>query len=90
MNSLIEGASQHPALKAIGKEYDQRRRDVFSQRFSVAQKNGEIPTQVNAQALADFFAAQSLALGVMGRTGTNKNELRNFIDVAMTALPANH
>ncbi|WP_417431965.1 TetR/AcrR family transcriptional regulator [Kiloniella sp.] len=90
VNSLIEGASQHPALKAIGKEYDQRRRDVFSQRFADAQKNGEIPTQVNAQALADFFAAQSLALGVMGRTGTNEKELSNFIDVALTALPANH
>ncbi|WP_120497479.1 TetR/AcrR family transcriptional regulator [Kiloniella sp. EL199] len=87
VNSLVEESSQHPELETITKEYDQKRRDIFVTRFEQAQKNGELPQNTDAKALGEFFSAQSLALGVLGRTNADKKELNSFIDIAMTALP---
>ncbi len=87
VNNLIEGAAQHPALEAIGKEYDQKRRDIFIERFKSAQIKGELPPDADAKALGAFFSAQSLALGVLGRAKATKEELDSFIEIAMTALP---
>ncbi|WP_085905774.1 TetR/AcrR family transcriptional regulator [Kiloniella majae] len=88
VNSLVEGTSQHPELEALGKEYDQKRRDAFVKKFEDAQKNGELPPNIDARAFGEFFSAQSLTLGVLGRTDACKNKLFSFIDVAMTALPS--
>ncbi|KLN61818.1 hypothetical protein WH96_05890 [Kiloniella spongiae] len=87
VNSLVEGSSTHPELETISKEYDQKRRDIFIERFEKAQKNGEIPLNIDAKAYGEFFSAQSLALGVLGRADACKNKLFSFIDVAMTVLP---
>lgn len=87
VNSLVQGASQHPAMEKIGREFDQNRRNTFIELFNKAQKKGELPPDANAKALAEFFSAQSLALGVLGRTNATKETLSSFVDVAMTALP---
>ena len=87
VNSLVQGASQHPAMEAIGREFDQNRRNAFIEVFAKAQQKGDLPANADAKALAEFFSAQSLALGVLGRTNANEETLNSFVDVAMTALP---
>lgn len=87
VNSVVECASQPPALEELGRSFNENRRAAFVKRFRASQKNGELPADADARALAEFFAAQSLALAVLGRSGADRKTLERFIRVAMTALP---
>ncbi len=87
VNSLIGCASQPPALEKLVRDFDTTRRNAFVLRFEQAQTAGELPADVNAKALGEFFSGQSLALGVLGRASTDKEAFADFIDVAMTAFP---
>lgn len=87
VNSVVECANQPPSLEALGRAFDEQRRAAFVNRFRAAKKQGELPADADARALAEFFAGQALALAVMGRAGAGQKSLDRFIDVAMTVLP---
>ncbi|MFD2205611.1 TetR/AcrR family transcriptional regulator [Kiloniella antarctica] len=87
VNSLVQGASQHTEMEAIGQKYDQNRRSAFIEIFEKSQQKGELPPEVDAKALAEFFSAQSLALGVLGRANASRETITSIVDIALTVLP---
>ncbi len=87
-NSVVECLGERPSLQDMARDYDAKRRAIFVKRFKQAQKNGELPAEADATALAEFFSGQALALAVMGRAGASRKSLQRFIDTAMTVLPA--
>ncbi len=86
VNSVIECENQSPALEVQVRAYNDNRRAAFAKRFQVAQEQGELPTNANALALADFFSGQVPALAVLGSGGADQKSLEQFIDVAMSVL----
>lgn len=87
VNSIIDCASQPSSLESLGREFHEKRQGALLKRVREAQQQGELPANADPKALADFFAGQSLALGVMARSGADQKNLQSFIDVAMTVLP---
>ncbi|MBO6559645.1 MAG: TetR/AcrR family transcriptional regulator [Nisaea sp.] len=87
VNSLIESGSMPAALVALSREFDRRRRDAFRTRLRAAQQAGELAPGTDADALADFFSSQVLALAVMVRADTEFDAVMRTIDVALSALP---
>ncbi|TQV75826.1 TetR/AcrR family transcriptional regulator [Denitrobaculum tricleocarpae] len=87
VNSMIDCASQPSSLESLGRDFHKKRQAALLKRVREAQKQGELSDETDPKALADFFAGQSLALGVMARSGADKKALQSFIDVAMTVLP---
>lgn len=88
VNSLIECAGQPPALESLSRNFQKQRLANLVKRFREAHRNGELPADTDPKALAEFYAGQALTLGVLHRSGADKNALKRFIDVALTALPA--
>ena len=86
-NSVVECSGQRSILERLGRTYDQARRSAFKERFQTAKDQTEIPADSDVNALAEFFAGQTLAIAVMARAGADLETLKQFIDVAMTALP---
>lgn len=87
VNSMVDCANQPSSLESLGRDLHKQRQGAILKRFRSAQKQGELPAGADPKALADFFSGQSLALGVMARSGADKKALQSFIDVAMTVLP---
>jgi AcrR family transcriptional regulator len=87
VHSIIECASQPPALETLGRAFNEKRHKTFLKRFRAAKREGELPDTANAKTLAEFFSGQVLALAVMARAGADRKSLYRFIDVAMKALP---
>jgi AcrR family transcriptional regulator len=88
VNSVVECAHHPSPLEDLARSFDAKRRAAFVERFRAAKKQGELPGDCDAKALAEFFASQALALAVMGRAGTNRRALNRIIDVAMQVIPA--
>jgi AcrR family transcriptional regulator len=86
VNSMVECANKPKALEELARRFDAERRKAFVTRFQNAAKNNELPTNADPEALAEFFAAQILALAVMGRGGANQENLDRFINIAMSVL----
>ena len=87
VNSLIDCAGQPPALESLSRDFQKQRCGVLVKRFREAHKQGELPAGSDPKALAEFYAGQALALGVLHRSGADKRALKRFIEVALTALP---
>ncbi|WP_282605123.1 TetR/AcrR family transcriptional regulator [Pelagibius sp. Alg239-R121] len=87
VNSMVDCANQPSLLETLGRDLHKKRRAAIARRFRGAQKLGELPPDADPKALAEFFSGQALALAVMARSGAGRKTLRQFIDVAMTALP---
>lgn len=87
VNSMVDCANQPASLESISRDQHKQRQTAILKRVREAQTQGELPADADPKALADFFAGQSLALGVMARGGADKKALQSFIDVAMTVLP---
>jgi len=86
VNSVIECENQSPALEVLAKTYNENRRAAFVKRFYAAKKQGELPVNANALALAEFFSGQVMALAVLGSSGADQKSLERFIEVAMSVL----
>jgi AcrR family transcriptional regulator len=86
VNSVVECENHSPALEAQVKTYNETRRAAFVKRFHAAQKQGELPANANALALAEFFSGQVMALALLGNSGADQKSLERFIDVAMSVL----
>lgn len=87
INTLVETTNAPTSIKKLAQKFNQERCIAFSRRFEKARQTGELSTEVDIVALADFFASQSLAMGVMGRTGASKQTLLRYVDTALAALP---
>ncbi len=87
VNSMVDCASQSPTLEKLGRQFHEKRRGAILKRIREAQQQGELPADADPKALTDFFSGQSLALGVMARSGADKKALARLIDVALTVLP---
>jgi AcrR family transcriptional regulator len=87
VHSIIECASQPPALEALGRTFNEKRRETFLKRIRAAKREGALPETTNVKDLAEFYSGQVLALAVMARAGADRKSLNRFIDVAMNALP---
>lgn len=87
VHSIIECASQPPALEALGRTFNEKRRETFLKRFRAAKREGALPETANAKDLAEFYSGQVLALAVMARAGADQKSLNRLIDVAMKVLP---
>lgn len=87
VNSLVESNHAPSSTEKLTRQLDSERRAGFIKRFRMAKEAGEIPTETDADTLAEFFAGQVLALAVMARGGADRDTLNRFIDVAMTTLP---
>ncbi len=87
VNSMVDCAHQPTSLERISREQHKQRQTAILKRFRDAEAQGELPADADPKALADFFAGQSLALGVMASNGADKTALQSFIDVALTVLP---
>ena len=88
VNSVVECANRPAPLEDLARAFDAKRRAAFIDRFRAAKQQGELPTDADARALAEFFAGQALALAVMGRGGSSRGSLDRFIDVAMKVISA--
>ncbi len=88
VNSLVDCAGQPPALESLGRDFQKQRRAALVKRFRAAQKEGDLSAEADPKALAEFYAGQALTLGLLHRSGADKRDLKRFIEVAMTALPA--
>jgi AcrR family transcriptional regulator len=86
VNSLVECANEETPLAELSRRFDAKRRQAILDRLRRARQEGELSERVDVEALADFFAAQALALGVMGRAGADRAAMARLIDVAMTVL----
>ncbi|RED53930.1 TetR/AcrR family transcriptional regulator [Aestuariispira insulae] len=86
-NSLVENSHLPESLGNLGKDLDGRRRDAFHQRLSLAKTKGELSQDAEIDSLADYFSGQVLALAVMGRAGTDRAVLQNFVNTALSVLP---
>ncbi|UUX50722.1 TetR/AcrR family transcriptional regulator [Nisaea acidiphila] len=87
VNSLVDSGSMPRGLVALSREFDRRRRDAFRKRFRTALESGELPPDADADALADFFSSQVLALAVMVRADTEFDTVMRTIDIALSVLP---
>jgi AcrR family transcriptional regulator len=87
VNSVVECAHGPGSLEELVRAFDRKRRSAFVDRFRAAQRRGELPGDVDAKAMGEFFAGQAVALAVMARTGANRKSLDRVIDVAMTVIP---
>ena len=87
VNSVIECANRPAPLDDLARGFDAKRRAAFIDRFRSAKRQGEIPADADARALAEFFAGQALALAIMGRAGADRKALGRFIDIAMKVIP---
>ena len=87
VHSIVECASQPPTLEALGRAFNEKRRETFLKRFRTAKRKGELPETADANALAEFYSGQVLALAVLARAGADQKSLNRFIDIAMNALP---
>lgn len=88
VNSVIECANRPAPIENLARAFDAKRSAAFLDRFRLAKKQGELPADADAKALAEFFAGQVLALAVMGRAGASRKSIDRVIDVAMTVIPA--
>ncbi|MEN8261411.1 MAG: TetR/AcrR family transcriptional regulator [Pseudomonadota bacterium] len=88
VNSVIECANRPAPLENLARAFDAKRSAAFLDRFRLAKRQGELPADADARALAEFFAGQVLALAVMGRAGANRKSIDRVIDVAMKVIPA--
>jgi len=86
VNSLVECTNKAEPLERLAREFDEERHNAFINRFILAKEKGEISKDANPQSMADFFSAQALALGVMGRSGQDYDALSRVIDVAMSVI----
>jgi flagellar biosynthesis protein FlhB len=57
------------------------------QRLRSAQIQGQLPESEDVQALAQFFTATMLGMGVMARTNANAGMIRQLAITALRALP---
>lgn len=88
VNSLVDSGSLTPDLVALSRDFDLRRRQAVQRRLRLAEERGELPRGSDADALAEFFSSQVLALAVMARSGVGRETLQQVVDVAMSVLPA--
>lgn len=86
VNSMVECANKPKALEELARRFDHARKKAFITRFTAAKEKGELSDDANPEALAEFFAAQILALAVMGRGGADPESLDQFVNVAMSVL----
>lgn len=88
VNSLVESGSLTPDLVALSRDFELRRRKAVRHRLRIAEERGELPNGADADALAEFFSSQVLALAVLARSDAGRGALQQVIDVAMSVLPA--
>ncbi|MEQ9490740.1 MAG: TetR/AcrR family transcriptional regulator [Alphaproteobacteria bacterium] len=87
VNSLVESSHAPETTEKLTRRLDAERRQALVDRFRRARAAGELPADVDTEALGEFFAGQVLALAVMARSGIDRQASERFINVAMTALP---
>lgn len=87
LNNIIDYKNKPAPLDGLTRNIDNERRVAFLERLKIAKKKGELPNSTDEEALAGFFAGQTLALAVMGCAGAGAKNMKSFIDVAMTVLP---
>ncbi|WP_417686905.1 TetR/AcrR family transcriptional regulator [Roseibium sp.] len=87
LNSTFECSNDEPAIKQHLVELNLQRRNAFRQRLLRGRDEGELPGTADIDALANYFAGQSAAIGVMARAGLPLDELEAMVDVALNVLP---
>ena len=87
VNTLVECAYKHKVLDSLAQNINEKRTQAVAACFARAKDNGELTDGADIIALTDFYSAQALAIGVMGRSRANKESIQNLVDIALGALP---
>ena len=88
VNTLTETAGGHAGLAALSRELADDRNKILLARIERAQSEGELSTDIPAHQIADFLAAQLMAIGALVSEGADRGTIDGVIDLAMAALPS--
>ena len=87
VNSTFDCGADSPEVAEQICDLNMCRRDAYLTRLQRAKADGELPESADELALANFFAGQSAAIGVMAQSGLGLSELEAMIEVALNAVP---
>ncbi len=90
-NSTLECGGQR--FDAVGRRLNQchaATEAALYQRLRLAQSQGQLPESEDVQALAQFFTATILGMGVMARTNADAGMICQLAMTALRVLPAAH
>ncbi|MBL4836386.1 MAG: TetR/AcrR family transcriptional regulator [Kordiimonadaceae bacterium] len=87
LNTLVEFAHKAKAPNEIGKDINDLRTTAFATRLARAKAEGELKADTDIESLTHFLSGQTLAIGVMGRSGDSAKAIQGLVDVALSVLP---
>lgn len=87
VNNNMECQRGAKAITTLSQKFDENLRQTFEDRINKAKSEKDLPCDVNAQILIDYFMGQLTALAVLAKKGYTKQQLYNVIDLALQILP---
>ena len=89
-NSVVELAPHDPTIGKILRGSFARVEDVFHQTLLRAQDKGEIPSQIDARAIARFMTATANGIRVFARADADSETLRDVVNSALSVIEGRH
>jgi len=87
VNNNMECQRGAKAITTLSQKFDENLRQTFEDRIDKAKSEKELPCDVNAQILIDYYIGQLTALAVLAKKGYTKQQLYNVIDLSLQILP---
>lgn len=87
INSTFECGAGDEGIKDKVCDLNISRRDAYLARLKRAKAEGELNETAEEMALANYFAGQSAAIGVMAQSGVEIGDLEAMIEVSLSVLP---
>jgi AcrR family transcriptional regulator len=86
VSSIYEFGASRPDLKEINALLARSLRGAIAARVRDAQREGDVATGLDPEAIAEFLIANIAGIRVAGRGGTDRATLTSLADMALRAL----
>ena len=86
VNSAIELAPHDPDIAAIVQENQRAVEDILCKAIEKGQRAGQVTTSLDARSIARFFQTNFSGIRVTARSGADRKELEDIIEVALSVL----
>jgi TetR/AcrR family transcriptional repressor of nem operon len=86
LRAAVELATSMPPVFAFLSKYIQELTDMFATVLQQAADRGEVTLRFPATDLANYLLFNAYSLGVVARVGRSEEQLKRYVDIAMTVL----